>query len=95
MEERRRKIAGFQCDLLKYECDVHGKSRTSNEKLSHERERYEKVFAKRRMGLDGGERKVGELQQTDVGSVPSTQSIDSEFCDMVRSINFCLDSSLS
>lgn len=63
MEDGRKKIAELQCDLLDLR-DAHAKIRTSNEKLRRERERYEKELVKRRIEVEGGDRKLNFLLHT-------------------------------
>lgn len=63
MEDGRKKIAELQCDLLDLR-DAHAKIRTSNEKLRRERERYEKELVKRRIEIEGGDRKLNFLLHT-------------------------------
>lgn len=63
MDDGRKKIAELQCDLLDLR-DAHAKIRTSNEKLRRERERYEKELVKRRIEIEGGDRKMNFLLHT-------------------------------
>ncbi|KAL5282113.1 SOGA3 family protein [Megaselia abdita] len=79
MEDGRKKISELQCDLLDLR-DAHAKIRTSNERLRRDRERIEKELVRRRIEIEGGDRKLNFLLHTLDEFIKISPTILSSLC---------------